>query len=384
MDGYFVNQPLELVSSENKGIGWNAYLAGRNSIGIGPTSEIMKKMHTLTSSGLVLNLDDPGLRDQLTDDLYILDREDGDIKQNLFDNSLALNLRELGELHPVELFIKMRRHQREVCEFNTQVELDVQIAGQLRSYGRRKIGDGDWKTVYASHTTAYPDDESNLEIGQLGQIYPKSYFGLSTGLDLVYGALCNKYDELMAQRKDGSLEDKLLAEGFLQIVGTRVLHPFWDGNGRAFAAHIAYTLEREGIIIQDREILTRMQPGLTSITEAFLESLITNAGIGYIMGNGHFKMHFDNRFRQNYMRKLRAALDQLIVEGLEGSDDNYSMYSNAAWQIKRVLILNGLLNPKPGDETRLRMEEEMLREIQEEDRGSSIMFVPKVEEGRFK
>jgi len=87
----------------------------------------------------------------------------------------------------------------------------------------------------------------------------------------------------------------------LQVAGTRIIHPFWDGNGRTFGVHIAKILNPEG------------------------------------------------KF--------------------------FNFISNQAWQIKRVLLKEGLIRPNPRDDKRLKLEQNEFEKLPPAERAGKIIFI---------
>ena len=201
---------------------------------------------------------------------------------------------------------------------NVDIQFRPSIRGHLRSYGKRKIH-GHWETVYASHTFSIgADSESPLA---------PTYYGLSYQLDKSYESLCSKFDKLYVE--SSTFEQRLLSESFLQLVGTRILHPFWDGNGRTFIAHLTLMLEREGIRIREFEKIMDIAKALSPIQNKFLSKFIEHAGLKPISGENHFKIHTDMDFRNEYMKKLGAAINAAIAEGLSPVTLFYADFLNA-------------------------------------------------------
>jgi hypothetical protein len=364
---------IEIVSSQNKLEGWKTYAKEIDSFlsKPKPTSEELKITHHLLTSNAVTDM--LLCKEDLIADLYTLDREDALQKAALLSDNFRKRSHEFNRIaNPNEYFAELKRTYKKLCEEDTEIKFDVVIPGELRRLGHRKIKNSEWKTIYHAHTNVY--ENKNPDITDLEEMMPKTYFGISTGLDKAYTNLCDKYDKLREQGK--SLDERLLAEGFLQMIGTRVLHPFWDGNGRVFAGHISLMLEREGIQAKEKSLIDQTTYGLTQLTETFLEHTLESARLGFISGNQHFSIHFDPKFRNTYMTQLYSTLMNNISNGLNESSKEIDFYSNAAWLIKRVLIKNELVEPTILDSKRLRVEDYHLQPIPPEDRNKFLVVIP--------
>ena len=115
---------------------------------------------------------------------------------------------------------------------------------------------------------------------------------------------------------------------------------------------------------------------LTQITERFLEYVLDNSGLGFQVGRAHFSINFDHQYRHNYMTRLRDKLMQLVSEGIEESNGSVDYFSNAGWQMQKVLIKNGLVAPTPINIRRLAAEEVVLATVPLSDRHKYIAMIP--------
>lgn len=116
------------------------------------------------------------------------------------------------------------------------------LSGHLRQFGKRSLNGGAWETVYAPHTCEFVNNITGASVW---------YVGLSKGLDEIYALLCDSFDAKMRAAK--TQEDRLAALLEFNLVGVRLVHPFWDGNGRTFSAHSDLWLERLGIRLSEEE-----------------------------------------------------------------------------------------------------------------------------------
>lgn len=199
------------------------------------------------------------------------------------------------------------------------------------------------------------------------------YRGLSTGLREVYAALCDTHDERM--RNAQTLDDQIKAEAFFQIVGTRAVHPFFDGNGRTFLTHLALTLGRFGHPVSDYQTLSRLARGLTTITNQLLERILDDTHVGFLSELDSMMLNIKLPKRQGHMAKLRAGLDHAI------HTNAYDMYTNAAWwQIKRVLLREGAVQPTDYEKGLFEAEELYFRDYPDaEQRGLVLIAIPQGE-----
>ena len=367
---------IEVVGSSDKHVGWQKFVGNLEDFLANPqsTSEELKRIHALMTSHAAADLTPKPIMEALTHDLYALDREDGQEKTELLHRWYKQRQVEFDGQHPYAVFQELKRMHKQLCEPDTEVKLETVIPGELRKLGQRRIKHGEWTTVYYAHTNMYDNDNPSPVI--LEEHMPKTYYGFTVGLAKVYAELCAKYDELMQQAGNGTIEDRLLAEGFLQMIGTRVLHPFWDGNGRSFVGHIALMLEREDVQARDPSVVDQAMYPLTQITERFLEYVLASSGLGFQSGKKHFSINFDHEYRHNYMTKLRDKLMQIISENIEGTSGAIDYFSNAAWQIQRVLIKNHLVAPTPSNIRRLAVEEHLLEAVPQIKRHKYLAIIP--------
>ena len=304
--------------------------------------------------------------------LYIADRTDVDEKAQAFRERMAIRNSLLlpGQvMSQSEQYRDMLREFAEVCKEGTEVTIDTGLSGKLRSFGTRTINGMGPETVYSSHQCIYPTEREKelMERGNL--ILPTSFYGLSVGLDEVYERFCAKYDKAVASSE--TLDDRIRAEAFFQVLGTRSIHPAWDGNGRAFLAHLGYTLDELGIPIKDYGLMGQFVPGLTRVTDALVDQNLSDAGLTLISGNDHFNMEFNPHFRRQYMEKLKQQLMKVIGHGTDEEGPYNEFFYNGWWQIKRVLIANDLVEPSEEDEKLLKMIENFFETLPEDQRDPS-------------
>ncbi len=364
----------ELIPSTGKAEGWtNCRLEYKNLMDANiPTSERLLRLHELATSPATTQPIPTSFVDAFEWYLYISDRNDVDEKAQAFRermeirNSLLLPWQVKSQF---DQYKDMLREFAEICKEGTEVTIDTIVSGKLRSYGTRTINGQGPETVYASHQCIYPTEREKELMEQGNPILPTSFYGLSLGLDKVYERFCAKYDEAVASSKN--LDDRIQAEAFFQVLGTRSIHPAWDGNGRAFLAHLGYTLEQVGIPIEEYKIMEQFVPGLTRVTDELVRQNLSDAGLTLISGDDYFKMEFNPAFRRQYMKKLKQQLTTIIDHGTDKEGPHYELFYNGWWQIKRVLIDNDLVEPSEEDKKILKMMSEFLATLPEDQRDPS-------------
>ena len=397
----------ELVPSTDKEKAWNRFISELDttfSLSMS-TAERLKCIHRILTDSYELTpgVISPRLIREFEWSLYCLDRSDGERIQASLQDMLPYDLetRERIPAHEIHCYEDENMRARvgdgfigsgyrlllALCRENTVIDLDVQISGKVRTYGSRRISNEEEERVFPAHTCVFSETREALEKGGQGMmIYDMiAYYGLSKGIEEMYDAVCTKYDELISQAKD--LDDVLLAEAFLQIVGTRVIHPFWDGNGRTFGAHLARTLHHNGVQgMRDYKTQMKFVPGLSAMSNIFLEGhkdvsayFLKDIGLSLVSGGiANARMSLDHGYRTEYMVKLRNGIEKLIDEGVNQDATYLDCIAQSAWQIKRVLLMEGLLEPCEKDRKRLEFEADILTEngVAEPERYQYTIFIP--------
>lgn len=224
---------LEVVASANKLEGWKRYQDSR---------DVFLRVHNwatrrelLDLHGVVCAPSENGLLRERSKDLRFAlatqDRKDG--------AELEDRMRVFARKNPGASFEDVCTALYSLaCERITGLQLETRTTGVLRTLGTRTFASGEKETVYASHTCTFGGDAENL----------RGYLSFSSDLQrdhlFFYEKLCGLFDEKMKAAR--TLEEKLKAIAWFQIVGTRLIHPPWDGTGRTFSAHLDLTLARIG------------------------------------------------------------------------------------------------------------------------------------------
>ncbi|MBI4095553.1 MAG: hypothetical protein HY438_01695 [DPANN group archaeon] len=317
----------EIVPSEGKEQGWQTYVnSSLQDLLTTPhaTAEELASLHTAMAGHYAFALPQ-SFKDEAETCLFTQDRADGAEKEQLLNKTAgAKSLKE------------RRRVLRELCEKDTSINYDVQPVGSLRSYGTRRTN-GIEEKVFASHTCMFTSNASEL----FGMGAPEIYLGLSAGLDKVYKSLCTKYENLRNTAK--TFDDVLAAEMFLQLWGARIIHPFWDGNGRTFGAHLALTLERQGIKIRKFQDMQGLVESLASLSDTFLNNVINDANLHLLSPQEVETLNVNHSARKQYMGALRTAMENGINAGVD-TDGKYSaQIRKAAYLVKKYLFKQGFI-----------------------------------------
>ncbi|MBI5158814.1 hypothetical protein HY992_01700 [Candidatus Micrarchaeota archaeon] len=223
----------EVIASANKLEGWKNYERSR---------DVFLRAHQWSTRREFLELHDVvcassanGFPSIAANDfeflLTVQDRRDG--------AGLERRLQEFARRNPDADFHQVTQALFEfACEGVARAELETRTTGVLRVIGTRKLASGEKEIVYGSHECEFGEDAQG----------PRGYYGFSSDLQCdhlyFYNLLCDLFDEKMKPAQ--TIEEKLKAIAWFQIVGTRLIHPPWDGTGRTFSAHLDLTLARIG------------------------------------------------------------------------------------------------------------------------------------------
>ena len=264
--------------------------------------------------------------------LVTLDRPDTD---RVFEDFLKIAEKD-GEEHPKD---SLREHHKRVRHSlteellkTTKITLRPQLKGGLRTFGDRSIqGYPEERNVPASHMLIMASDAEMMMLGMgVDVIYPTAYYGLSVGLPEVYAHLCDTYDAMKPASR--ALPDLLLREAFFQVLGTRLLHPFWDGNGRAFTGHLAAVLTKENIPFK-LDKLQQASNMLGYVSDSVVELTLKQAKLSLVSDmseHGPLHLLMLNPFvREDYMTKLRQGITSAIELGVR-QESPYSRYIQMA------------------------------------------------------
>ena len=148
--------------------------------------------------------------------------------------------------------------------------LDMRRRGAFRSLGERELPDGSKQKMPAVHTVEIFDqfEHSTRE--------PEFYLGMLDDVDDLMRRLCAWRDETIQHAKN--IDEYLATIVFFSILGAKIIHPFFDGNGRAFEAQMIKDLHMIGYPVTDMpglfesDILS--QNVLAGISNTFLDQMM--------------------------------------------------------------------------------------------------------------
>lgn len=285
-----------MIPSEPKEPGWQAFLQARQILLHGkprPTSSILPLLHRLTTHGVPLEKLPPEITAEAI--IRVFMDEGHNEYQAIMAYQEILRSDFLGALNDGSGRINGRQYR-----------IGILRRGHLRSFGKRENPDThELQTVFAAHAKPINDG---------------LFIGLEKGLDETLGKICEMYDHMMKEVK--TLDEKLAAIIFFQLWGASVIHPFWDANGRTFAAHLVLSLNSIGFE-------TDKMPGFPELHEIIATNAL--AGIGPSFLNVFLEAHDlplmtheqlirltrDKRMRTIYMRLLREAIENDIACGTQ-------------------------------------------------------------------
>lgn len=288
----------QLISSENKGEGWKKFQTALPELihSKKPTSEELPYLHKLTTDR-AKTVDNPEVKSATLQHLCFNDNTD----TSPLESTLREELGKSGKGYE-EITALIER-----VNLPFEIEPDYNIQGQIRTIGHRVYPSGDREEVFGSHSLPFNNG---------------IFLGLTKNLRGLYNKLCDKFDEMWEEAQDN--KEKLLAILYLQIIGTRFLHPFWDGNGRTFSGHFVLSLNRMGIPVTEtptQKVLDAHRGTddffLSSITDQFLVEKL-----------GHFiqpreeilKLSNNSEKRNRYMSELHDVIEDVIDKGFVGTD----------------------------------------------------------------
>ena len=183
--------------------------------------------------------------------------------------------------------------------------------GHLRKLGERTLS-GETKDIFAHIET--PMSGLSGEAGTPDGIY----VGTTEKVDELFNDLCDKCDELYKQAK--TLDEYLEVVVFMSLMGSGVIHPFFDGNGRAFAAKLVYDLHKIGYPLKEVPGIGEIEPSLADLALDGVSAQFTS-NFASAHGPGLVRTHMINAFlsdakmRKDYMHQMHDAISAQIKNG---------------------------------------------------------------------
>jgi hypothetical protein len=183
--------------------------------------------------------------------------------------------------------------------------------GHFRSVGGRTREGGASETIFTSHLTPIFTDASEKEIESV-------YIGPVYKLDEQFNSLCDRCDKLTREAK--TLDEHLKVIVFMQLMGASVLHPFFDGNGRAFNAKLIYDLNKLGFPVKEMPTLPEFDEKLAvnpfeDTSRLFLSEFLVQHALGLVRPNMVNVVVNTPHIYKGYMQGLHDAIAAQIQEG---------------------------------------------------------------------
>lgn len=318
------------IPSDNKAEGWQRFLNHRDLLleRAYPSDREVKILHRLTTSGVKLPPFSDFMRamaavsilcDDMTDEIH---------------DEIATAVMEIGDGKEV-----IARAERGELYGETKVRVEQLRRGHLRQYGKKQTQDGTWHTVYAPHNKPFFTEEGEI-----------AYLGLTSELGSVFAELCAAYDSLREEVKDRPIGIKLEVMAFFQLWGASVIHPFYDGNGRAFSSKLVLDLNRAGIKTDKMPELGEINPDLADNAlavagEHFLQMVLQLNNIP--MFTTEELPHVMNRpeYLRQYMTYLREAIRSGIANGVSQQSPYYPLIDSSREALMLSLSKDGHINP---------------------------------------
>ncbi len=209
----------------------------------------------------------------------------------------------------------------EVLE-DTRCHIDMPRIGKLRQAGVRSINNGPVHTVHMAHLTPMGKDSI--------------YFGLTEGLDKVFGELCARVDEIEKQIEEGDMMSRIRLITYFQLWGAAIIHPFCDANGRAFMAKLVLDINKMGIPATKPLTLGELNPDLEDnalnlVSEAFHREFLKVNNIPLLTEFQAFTLIQNEQAYSMYMSMLKTAILQGVRDGINFRGE-YEQYFTSAVQ----------------------------------------------------
>jgi hypothetical protein len=211
--------------------------------------------------------------------------------------------------------------------------LDMRRRGAFRTLGERELPDGSKQKMPAVHTVEI-FDQFEQSTGE-----PEFYVGMLDDVEDLMQRLCAWRDEAIKQAKN--IDEYLATVVFFSILGAKVIHPFFDGNGRAFEAQMIKDLHVIGYPVADMpglfesEVLS--QNVLAGISNMFLDQMMQDNKIPYIPKSKLAEVEMHPGLSKAYTRMLSGAIRNLINQGIPKRGDYAHMIASGVTLMKMSL-----------------------------------------------
>lgn len=206
--------------------------------------------------------------------------------------------------------------------------------GFVRRCGFREILGKPRETVYSGF-------KKDVAIGDLDTGGKSIFLGLDVDVDEVFTAFCARFEQMMDA--SASLEDRLRCLSWAQLMGVSLVHPFFDANHRAFAAHLALELKRLNIDVQEPPVLPCYGEAFgRDLFEMprlyFMSRFLSERQIPLFSDEALESLDRNPRARIDYMQRLKLALMDGIEAGCDVSAETRP-YLNSAWYFLALYLL---------------------------------------------
>ncbi len=285
---------FHMIPSEPKEPGWQAFLQARETLLHGKprsTARTLPILHRLTTHGVELEELPVPVIYEAGGQVFL----DEGVSLQEAVNRIRYVLRE-GILRALNNGGRLN---------DKKYRIGIQRRGHLRSFGKRE-SDTDctkFQTVFAPHMK--PLDDLN-------------FLGLAKDLEKILHQLCETYDRAIETAK--TLDEKLAAIIFFQLWGASIIHPFWDANGRTFAAHLVLSLNQIGFVTDQMPAFPELHEviaknALAGIGPMFLGDFLTKNGLPLMTENEIVAISYDTTAKAAYMTALGTAIKKGIDAG---------------------------------------------------------------------
>ncbi|MFZ2594008.1 MAG: hypothetical protein WAX38_04525 [Minisyncoccia bacterium] len=208
--------------------------------------------------------------------------------------------------------VKFATSARNGKAVSTQFQIGLRRQGAFRSQGARIDADGTKTEMPATHTVEIFDRfvHTNKE--------PEYYLGMLDNVGDLMARIAAWRDEGMRRAKN--IDQYLTVVVFFSIMGSKIIHPFFDGNGRAFEAQIIKDLHLIGYPVDRMPYLTEYEPmaknALETISNEYLHAFMQKHKIPYIPHSYLPEVQMNPKLRRAYTHMLSNAIRTDIGAGI--------------------------------------------------------------------
>ncbi|MBI2415947.1 MAG: hypothetical protein HYV33_04805 [Candidatus Kerfeldbacteria bacterium] len=332
------------IPSEHKAVGWQNFL---DYLPLflkkpRPTKREITLLHRLTTHGTPL---EPFPDENQAESVMRLITRDNPLVQTAeatSDIGGQAYLFALDQLRTNPAFIRTPQQMRFTERrglYSSEVDFTVFMArrGHYRKYGNRSLNHGPREKIYAPHAKPFTNPDGSTEL----------FIGLTDRLGPLMEELCDRFDQLFQRGED--MDAKLQAVMYFQLWGASVLHPFFDGNGRAFGGKLIVDLQRLGFDVRALpglgEVDSRLKHNaLAGLGPVFLLNLLESEQISLFDQASATTMLNDPRLHKAYMTKLHDSIEKNMRDELSEGAFIQPYAATGADLLKVCLARDGFLD----------------------------------------